>query len=317
MPVYDPAPPGGGTIPADTGAQITGAWQVELRGRLFDAAACGPHVLTEFLDGFGVPETRDKDVNKPQQHGLFASPQFLGGRQMMLSVAAVGDTYADLIAAKAELGAAWGPVNEVVDGAKAIPLVFTLGDAADAYLIFGKPKRAKWGYATVIRTQQAVPQFSDAALCEFLAVDPRLYDLDVQTGTVSPSATSGGFAFPFTFPFAFGSATPGTVTANNAGNIETYPAITIQATTDLSGITLTNATTGEVWSITTTIPAGEFLVVDMGARTVLLDGTASRSSLVNRPTSKWWAVQPGDNTLQFTASGTGTATFAWRSAWNL
>lgn len=315
MPTYPPAPPGGGVVPDNLGDLLTDTWQIELRETLFAVDCDGPHVVVEFLDGFGVPATRDADEPRPQQHGLFASPQFLGGRSMTTGIAALADTYAELIAAKEALGGAWKPVNEVVDGAKVVPLVFTLGDAATSYLVWGKPQRAVWDYAKLLRLQPEV-QYADAALCEFLAVDPRLYSLDLLTDSATPSTSSGGFSFPLgPFPFAFGSASPGSITANNAGNIESYPAITVEAITDLSGITLTNVTTGESWSITLTVAAGDFLVVDMGERTVYLSGTASRSSLVNRPGSDWWAVQPGDNTLQFSASGDGTATFAWRSAW--
>jgi hypothetical protein len=64
-----------------------------------------------------------------------------------------------------------------------------------------------------------------------------------------------------------------------------------------------------------TLAAGDFLVVDSGARSVLLGGTASRYSTLAQP--NWFDLSPlTSNTIRFNAaSGAGTLTFSYRNAW--
>ena len=66
---------------------------------------------------------------------------------------------------------------------------------------------------------------------------------------------------------------------------------------------------------TGTLAAGETLVVDSLARTVLLNGTSSRYSWLTS-LSQWFTLEPGANNLRYTAaSGTGTCQVDFRSAW--
>ncbi len=78
---------------------------------------------------------------------------------------------------------------------------------------------------------------------------------------------------------------------------------------------LENTATGEIVRLTGTLDAGDYLVVDSDARTVLLNGTASRYSWVS-PGSTWWQLEPGANSVRYGAtSGSGTGTLTSRSVW--
>ena len=100
------------------------------------------------------------------------------------------------------------------------------------------------------------------------------------------------------------SALPGTI--NNAGNIETYPVITL---TDGGNYTITNTTQGAGASIVVTgAPAGS--VLDMRRRTLTLAGVDYYAAV--QPQSVWWALLPDNNIITKTG---GAASIAWRDAW--
>lgn len=133
-----------------TGDTLTDVFEVELRETHFAACAadCDDDyqlIITEFLDGFGVPQTRNADDQRPQRHGLFPSPQYLDGRTMTVAILAKAPDQAGLHSARVALGAAWAPVVDTDDDL-VIPLAFTLDDAAVKYVVYGKPLQARWGY---------------------------------------------------------------------------------------------------------------------------------------------------------------------------
>ncbi len=300
------------------GDLITGNWQVELRGVLF-AADCHdgePLIVTRWLDGFGVPSGRTNLVPRPLAHGAFPGPQYMDTRTMTLGVMAAADTWDDLQSAMLALGTAYAPVLDT-DPDYVVPLVFTLDDPDVAYRVVGIPTRAAWGYDdAILYDEPGLPRFVRGALCEFVATDPRIYWNTVQSATATLGELSGGLDLPHAFPHAFGTAESGAAICENVGNIATFPTITVTAgPSGASGVTLSNETTGQEWSINLTLSAGDTLTVDMGARTALLNGTADRAPFVNRPDSTWFGLAPGTNAVRLIATGTDTtALVEWRSA---
>jgi len=155
---------------------------------------------------------------------------------------------------------------------------------------------------------------------EWFAADPLIYDdIEIVT-TLNPSSTSGGLGFPHAFPHGFGVTTSTQQTLTNLGSFDTplYGRITASA----EGITrwqLENLTTGAYWSMTIPLVGGDFIDFDFGERTVMLNGTASRSINVDRPESSWWALAPGANVISFKVDAVGAGTAAvdakFRSAW--
>lgn len=288
-------------------------------GHASTGGACNPLVVADWLDGLGVPPTRDNDKFRAQQHGLFASPQYLGGRLLRWGVLGVAATPALLRTAMTNLGTAMAPVRDD-DTDLVVELVFTLESAATKYLVYGKPQRAAIGYRNfALSYEDGLSAYTEKAVCEFLATDPRVYALTQQLASMGIGSSSGGLAFPFAFPFSFGAAAPGSAVITNGGNFPTFPTLTITAGgSGASGIRVLNVTTGKEWSITITLAAADTLTVDMQNGTVFLNGTASRDNLVNRPPSEWWALEPGANTVQFIATGAGsTLDVRWRDAWLL
>lgn len=254
-----------------------------------------------------APEPRQNELLRPQAHGVFLLGQdWLAERSVELSVG-IADTYGsatvrDMLDA---LKAAMRPRDENI----AVSFRYN-GDAARRFT--GRPR------GVVIPTSEAFGLGLVVCHLRFIANDPRMYD-DVQSYAQSSGAsTLGGLGFPFAFPFAFGTATSGGLIATNEGTIATLPVLTVTAGSGgLTSFTVRNETTGQLVTIVLTMNEAEQLIIDMDAKTVLLNGTASRIDSRVLPDSTWWGLEPGDNVLTFTTSGSSTATLAvtWRSAW--
>lgn len=319
MPIYPSPLTAEGIADVLAGSLISGAWQIELQGVLMDALACDGLVIAEWPEGFGVPKGRSNVASRPMAHGMFPGPAYLEDRTLEWAVAALGASWDDLLDAQSELGRAFAPVPDT-DADYVVPLVFTLDDPDTAYRVYGQPARAEWGYTVALAARAATTRFNDLARCQFTAMDPRVYSDTLYSETASlESTTSGGLGFPHAFPHGFGSATSGAAICVNAGNFVTYPVVTVNAgPSGASGVKLLQVATGEEWSITLALAAGDRLVIDMAARTCLLDGTASRAIYINRPPSVWWGLEPGSNYITLNATGAGTtATVEWRHAWLL
>jgi len=327
MPVY----PEASTSTAESasfaaGLLITDAWQVELRSTLFGACDVdAAYPVVQFLDGFGIPDTRNDDVPIPQDFGMVASPQFLDGRTMSIGIAVTGSTEQEVVERSADLMRAWSPIRNYQDGDVIIPLCFSL-DGSTVYRVWGKPLRAEMGYGLLLRTRSAYSPFNDFAQCEFLATDPRIYSNDIHAVAVAAGVTTGGFpvaaGFPFAFPQGFGASNPSTVTANNAGNFPVYPVLTVQAVGAAlinQPITITNNTTGLSLTVYAQVTGGNYLEIDINKRTILLNGdpTQTRMSTYDFKNSDWWALEPGDNVISWVvgSGSNGTLTVSHRDAW--
>ena len=83
--------------------------------------------------------------------------------------------------------------------------------------------------------------------------------------------------------------------------------ITITATgNSITNTTVQNLTTGHTWGFSGTIPAGQSLVVNCGAKSVLLNGANAYASFV-KPTTKadWFMLSPGNNSVRVTLTTAG------------
>lgn len=102
-------------------------------------------------------------------------------------------------------------------------------------------------------------------------------------------------------------------TVNNSGTEPVSDAIlTITATTSITSLSieLGNAHL----SYTATIQAGDTLVIDCGALTVVNDGVGDYDHLVlssNHALAGWLELAPGNNDIQITATGTGSLQIAF------
>lgn len=131
---------------------------------------------------------------------------------------------------------------------------------------------------------------------------------DQSYDTIRPGSGSVGRAFPVTFPIAFDPNSGGATKIVNVGGGEdglTSTPLLMRLYGACTEPIITNATTGEVLELdNVTIAAGQYIEIDMDARTVLLNGNPNNAyySKINFATSSWWELQPGDNLLALGAA---------------
>jgi hypothetical protein len=120
----------------------------------------------------------------------------------------------------------------------------------------------------------------------------------------------GGFSFPFSFPVSFGTV-GSTIVIDNDG--DTIAPLFIVLNGPLTNPTLTNATTGEVITLTQNLLAGESLEINtaIGEKSiVIVDALGNRSNGFQfvSPASVLFGLQVGPNTLTYTADVQPSAT---------
>lgn len=106
----------------------------------------------------------------------------------------------------------------------------------------------------------------------------------------------------------------GRATVTNPGQLHARPVLRI--TGPCPAPTLTNASTGEAFTLARDLTAGEEVVIDTELRTVLVSGASD--SRLKAPRSTFWALARGPNDLRFTAaaySPDARATVSFRPRW--
>jgi hypothetical protein len=138
-----------------------------------------------------------------------------------------------------------------------------------------------------------------------VAGDPRVYDQSLTTGTGTT----------ITVP-----ATGGTCSYTNAGSMNTPPKIRIYGgITDpwvRKGTVASSVGAGLVFS--GTVASGDYLEIDVQARTVKTNGTTNSLSLLTAASSDWFELPTGASTVCMTGSaisGSPRVDLIYRSAW--
>lgn len=250
------------------------------------------------------PAPRNSGTDRPQDHGQFDAPSYLQARIITLEGTAVAPTAeaqylaADIISSVCADPAVLYPLVVTEPGRPARRCMVRLNDATKVSAPYGDGTVFDWNV-------------------QLKAPDPRRYADDLTSVPLSLPASSGvGITLPVTLPFPIptsGSST-GTATVVNAGTLATPPVVTFVG--PLIDPRVANITTGRTLGLTITLDAGQTLIVDMAARTVLLGGTVSRAYTIT-PGSAWWDLPPGSSDLVLTGGGgAGTATVTFRSAWH-
>lgn len=277
------------------GDLITTSWQWELNGLLMGA---GTVYEVQTFDVWAAPDLRQGESARAQQHGLYPGTDWLGGRFAKLKVTVKPTSPAADIAARQVLAAAWKPPTSGTS-----QLVWQEADGVK-YTLFGKPRLAD------TRGEYRMP-----SECRFIATDPRIYANTQSTASTGLATSTGGLSFAASAPFVFGTSGSGsTMACTNAGTFAAPWTATFAG--PLVAPTLTHVSSGKTLILSgASLAAGDSLVVDSAAKTILLNGTASRYSWLAAG-SQWFDLEPGANSVNLTgASGAGTVTMTWRSAW--
>lgn len=134
------------------------------------------------------------------------------------------------------------------------------------------------------------------------AGDPRVYSAALKGASYDPTqALSGGGApMPLVFPLVFSTTTKSILQISNNGTFETPPIFTIRGPVEDPIIDVLE--TGDSITFDGSLGVNDVLVVDVAARSVLLNG-ASRLDLVVAGQSTWFELVRGTNRLRLRGTG--------------
>lgn len=256
---------------------------------------CGP------VQGWGAPASSLPLVKKPRGHGSWAGQGYSQHRTLVLE------------------GTVWAPTAALFEDA--LDRLNTAASLDESVLTVHGAARDRW--VRVRRSGEVLappitPQFARWSV-QLVAPDPRRFGA-VLTGSTGLPVSSGGLVVPFTVPFTVdATTTAGSVSLYNPGNVagpvwlRVAGPVSAPVVTHVSDVTSPRAL---VFSSSLVLGSGQFVSVDMEARTVLENDQASRNGWV---TSRGWSsFEPGWNTWSFAAGSfdagsllTVTAYEAW------
>ena len=289
-------------------AEAVGDWQFEVSELLLGADT--PYMVTG-IAGLKDRQPRATYPNRPLGHGSLPLPDYLQSKQVVMNlslpnpddplihVAGRLDTLID------QLQLAWAPM---LDGQTLKTL---------RYQLPGGPKKRLYGRPRNIAIDMANYDLGWVdAVVEFVATDPVSYADELSSAAIAMGDPSVGRAYNRVYPMAYGAATSGSLAVSNDGTSITYPVITFVG--PVTNPSAENLTTGQRVRFGIALVLGDTLVVDAAARTVILNGTASRYNTMTSAANQWWGLIPGINSVKYAADAfvLGSAmTVEWRSAW--
>lgn len=284
---------------------ITTPFQLSYNGLTFGA---GTDIQVSEIDGLrALPAIRSGDVPRARQDGDWAGLNYLDERIITIDMEIFAPQTQTFESAVASVAAAF---QNITDPTAQLPLEFYFRGWLESRRMLCRPTKAATPVDSTFGFQHAKP------VVELTANDPLLYSStlhSVSTGLPSPTT---GLTFPVTFPATFGSSSGGSMSATNLGNYATAPVITI--TGPVTNPVVTFVASGAFMKLNLTLGPTDTLVIDMGARTVTLNGTASRYNTIVTGSS-WWTIPPGTWSIGVASSDStavaATFTTQWRDAW--
>lgn len=312
-----------GSVPVPVPAGDTGYWT---GGIILPSAGLdiefgkvdsnGTAWLWQKLTGWDGPPVQGAGViPRSGDHGAWPSPQWFAARTMTLTCSAAAQTQALRDVARAQLQ-------------QAVPVG---SDGNLAILRYDEPVPKQCLVRRSGQLPENCPTLVDVGFTiGLVAPDMRKYGTQQKTLPIAaPPPVAGTFTVPFSVPFSLAASPPPAVSGCvNDGNFGSPPVVVISG--PCTGPALTNATTGQTvsWS-DLTLTADQTMTVDF-LNCQGWVGAVNFPGLPGLPpgggsyqpadvASAWWTLQPGPNTVAFTAASTGTgasAVFYFFDAWS-
>ena len=284
---------------------VTTNWSGSYNGLAFGV---GASVQFNKIRGLRAhPGQRSGDLPKGRRDGANAGLNFLNERIFTIDLMAFNPT----IAFETVVSAVANAFQPIMDPSLQLPLEFLLPGWATSRIINCRCTNG----ATDI--DDAFQYFRSIIPIEMTASDPLIYGSTLKTvGPTGLPTPTAGLTFPVTFPATFGASSGGSFVVTNAGNYISPPVFTIIG--PLTNPRITFTASGQFIGFNLALGVSDSLIVDMGARTVILNGTAYRFNTV-MPGSSWWGVPTGTWSIGLgssdSAAVSGTFTVNYRDAW--
>jgi hypothetical protein len=245
---------------------------------------------------------RSTDDDRPRANGVVAGDDYYGSLSVSFDVQVKAGSQAASELATTALTAAFRRSDTDVW------LTVRVKGNPSEYALLGRPR----GVSVAIDRQRFLSGLVDAR-CVFVATDPLKYGTAASV-PITLASTGAGLSFPATFPAVFaGTAGVGIGSAPNIGTEQTGWTATLEG--PLVNPRIEHVESGWFVKLNATIAAGQTVVLDSRATSIMLSGVAARPSW-QWPGSRWFQLAPGANSIRFSAdTGDGIATINYRPAW--
>lgn len=272
------------------GDLLTGNYQIEWNGLLLGASSTyGLKKLDGWLDN---PSARVGTDPKSGRHGAYPGLYLSDYRVITVDLLIRGLVAPFQAAVKALRAATTADEN-----ASEIPLVIQW-DGRKQFV------NARVARRMIPATYDRYPLGQAPASIQWIATDPRIYEIPASFVTTGLATVVGGLQFPIQAPFDFGAGNAGgIIVVTNTGNASAWPIFTLSG--PLVAPAITNTASGKqlAFKSTTTIPLGQSWTIDTNLRTVNVTGTTTtrNNELLIR---QWFSIPPVSSVGMKLTSGT-------------
>lgn len=244
--------------------------------------------------GFGLAPMHRITQRGPMQHGDSDVDFRLDPRIMQLPIVAITTSIDDYYIARGRLLSVFSPSNVV--GTLTVT-TSTWSRSIDVKVLGGMAFDTDPQVGYTLR-----------AVIQLRADDPTWYDANPLTINGSSGIAGTPTAYPVVYPRTYGTANiNATTTYSYDGTWLSYPVIT--ATGPITGLVITNNTTGQVITTTGSIAAGRTYTYDLryGKKTVYDDlGNNQIATVASSSNLATWAIVTGTNSISITASSSSS-----------
>ena len=230
--------------------------------------------------GWGEPASSLAPIRKPRQQGSSFGESFNADRIMTVAGTITALTPALLNSA----------IVALITAVSNAQFIMTVTESGMATWVAAR----KQGETLTTKVTNLIANYS----IQVVSLDSRKFGTQL-SGSTHLSVSSGGLMIPFTIPVAISSTVVSSqVALTNPGN--TIGPVTIRIDGPTSQPIITHRGPSGVplvYSSSLVLAAGEWLIVDMDARTALANGQSSRAGYT---TSRgWFGFDPGVNVFSF------------------
>lgn len=277
-------------------------YQFKYRGLTFGADQA---IKVEAVEGLDDLSVAVGDIRLPRNHGAIPGLHTVNPREVVLRLIVRGDKRSQALAdSVSEAMAVFASSRDT-----AYPLSFKEP---------GMPVR-RINTRVIGRARPRHPGTThgmEKIVVRMIAADPRIYADTEESSLLNPYDVGGGGAdYDFDYGVDFALDTSGELTLTNGGDSWAYPRLRFYGPDSgtVTGVKVTNTTTGVVFDLDSDILTGQIIDADM-RRIVAADpgddpfislGGSSRWGDWQLPRTPLYLV-PGDNTLRFEVTGTST-----------
>lgn len=264
------------------------------------------------LEGLENPEVRLDVYDNPGIRGQTVAQALDGGRLVTLTGALhpspdATDKQLSYLQQRAALIAATTPTYDQYGRVEPLTLRLIDLDDTEYHLSVYKARPLKAARELPTRNEWQLQLLNASGVIESATASSATMYLPQDTGVLL------GDDGELDVPFLLGASTGGSVSVTNAGSAIVMPTIVIYG--PITNPVITNATTGLSLSLSHTLLQGESITINMDRRTVVQGQTTNRMGVITAG-SRFWGLQPGENTIQLRAAtyDSGYATMSFKSA---